>query len=105
MDFPQIIQESKAAAANAYLEVVEKAIHVLSNPKSTENLTVTGKLVTLKPVGEALVVGDLHGDLDSLRVILKQSGFLDKLERDKFASMVFLGDYGARGALSPELIY
>jgi diadenosine tetraphosphatase ApaH/serine/threonine PP2A family protein phosphatase len=66
---------------------------------------VEGKLVRLEPVGEALVVGDLHGDLESLGTILEQSGFLKKMEADKDAVIVFLGDYGDRGAQSPELYY
>jgi protein phosphatase len=106
MDFAQTIQESKSVTAEGFVEVLEKAIHALRDPNgNTENLTVTGKLVKLKPVGDALVIGDLHGDLNSLYVIMAQSGFLEKLESDKLATIIFLGDYGDRGVLSPELIY
>jgi hypothetical protein len=31
------------------------------------NLKITARLVELEPVGETLVVGDLHGDIDRTR--------------------------------------
>ncbi len=69
------------------------------------NLAISGRLVRIKPAGEALVVGDLHGDLDSFGVILAKSGFLCKMAQSRAAVAVFLGDYGDRGAQSPELYY
>ncbi len=41
---------------------------------------MTEKLVSLKPVGEAMVIGDLHGDLSSLESIFAVSSFLDKMD-------------------------
>jgi len=64
---------------------------------------ITGGLVTFDPKGSALVVGDLHGDFTSLRHILADSDILEKLKRD--FSVIFLGDYGDRGAYSPEVYY
>ncbi|MEM2917874.1 MAG: metallophosphoesterase family protein [Candidatus Bathyarchaeia archaeon] len=52
-----------------------------------------------------MVVGDLHGDLESLIEILNSSNFLEKLSRDEKATMIFLGDYGDRGPLSAEVYY
>lgn len=69
------------------------------------NLNVVGRLVELPSAGEAVVVGDLHGDLDSLVHMLDESRFLTKIRHQKDVWLVFLGDYGDRGTLSPEVYY
>lgn len=47
------------------------------------NLKITGRLVEAAPVGEAIIVGDLHGDLKSLVYILDDSKFLKESQRGK----------------------
>jgi len=69
------------------------------------NLTVTGKLVVTEPEGEAIVVGDLHGDLETLVQILDDSKFIDKMQKKEKTFLVFLGDYGDRGVNSVEVFY
>jgi len=69
------------------------------------NLKIRGRLVTFPSMGEAIIVGDLHGDLTSLIYILRNSGFLEKVQDGVNASMIFLGDYGDRGIQSPEVYY
>jgi protein phosphatase len=69
------------------------------------NLKIAGRLVELKPQGKALIVSDLHGDLESLMQILKGSNFLDKISQDSNAILIFLGDYGDRGEYSKEVYY
>ena len=51
------------------------------------------------------MVGDLHGDLKSLINILKSSAFIQRMARSKDATLIFLGDYGDRGAYSAEVYY
>jgi diadenosine tetraphosphatase ApaH/serine/threonine PP2A family protein phosphatase len=67
--------------------------------------TVEDKLVRLDAAGEAVVVGDLHGDLQSLTTILERSGFVEKASAGRDVVLVFLGDYGDRGARSAEVYY
>jgi diadenosine tetraphosphatase ApaH/serine/threonine PP2A family protein phosphatase len=69
------------------------------------NLTVKGKLVATEPEGEAIVVGDLHGDLETLMQMLDDSKFIDKMQKRKKTLLVFLGDYGDRGVDSAEVFY
>ena len=69
------------------------------------SLKVTGRLVEAPPAGEAIVVGDLHGDLKSLMYILEESNFLAKVKKAKDVLLIFLGDYGDRGVHSPEVYY
>ena len=52
-----------------------------------------------------MVIGDLHGDLDSLIFILKDSKFIQALESENQVYAVFLGDYGDRGSYSPEVYH
>ncbi len=59
----------------------------------------------MEPLGEALVIGDLHGDLESLAVILQESQFLQKMEKTNDATLIFLGDYGDRGDKPAEIYY
>lgn len=89
-----------------FLEVVRAATQLLHSEKGKiGNFTVTGRLVQLEPVGEALVIGDLHGDLKSLSAILIESAFIEKMQKTKQATLIFLGDYGDRGAYSVELYF
>lgn len=51
---------------------------------------------------ELYVIGDLHGDLSSLQLLLDTTGLLEKL--GKRVKAVFLGDYVDRGAHQIELL-
>lgn len=68
-------------------------------------LKITGRLVEAPPAGEAIIVGDLHGDLKSLVQILEESKFLAKIKNGTNVLLIFLGDYGDRGIQSPEVYY
>jgi protein phosphatase len=106
MNLSSIIKESKAAQSDSFVKLVENVIGLLRKENGrVGNLTVTEGLVKLEPLGKALVIGDLHGDLDSLGGILKSSGFTRKMADSKDATLIFLGDYGDRGAYSAEVYY
>jgi protein phosphatase len=105
MDFSLVQNESQVVQADDFTELVQKVIKMLCGENRLGNFTVESKLVRLDPVGQALVVGDLHGDLKSFGAIFGQSGFLEKMESNRDACVVFLGDYGDRGLQSPELYY
>jgi len=89
-----------------FLGLVGKVSRQLANERGrVGNLNITGRLVEVPPVGEAIIVGDLHGDLKSLVHILEDSNFLGKARSGSDVLLVFLGDYGDRGAHSPEVYY
>ena len=69
------------------------------------NLHITGRLVLIEPEGEALVIGDLHGDLTSLETIIKDSNLITKISKSDKMLVIFLGDYGDRGESQVELYY
>ena len=101
-----LAKEATASKAEEFIELVE----TVSRQLAAENgkvgtLKITGRLVEAAPVGEAIVVGDLHGDLKSLVYILDDSKFLSKARSGGKVLLVFLGDYGDRGAHSAEVYY
>lgn len=61
--------------------------------------TINHGLIRIKDFSDfdnIIVVGDLHGDLESLEYILKQ---------DNNSRFIFLGDYGDRGEKSVEVLF
>ena len=101
-----IVKESLAVQSDGFVKIVERTIDLLRGESGRiGNLNVSERLVKLEPLGEALVIGDLHGDLDSLVRILKSSGFTQKMTNRKDAILIFLGDYGDRGAYSAEVYH
>jgi len=102
----QIVKEALEIDYDGFTQVVEEATHLLCNEKGkVGNLDIMGRLVKLKPQGETLVIGDLHGDLESLIDILKHSNFIQKIRQHTDALLIFLGDYGDRGEHSKEVYH
>ncbi len=88
------------------LQVAENALQLLNREtEQVGDLRITGRLVRAQPQGEIVVVGDIHGDLESLCHILEDSAFMEKTLRGEDSLLVFLGDYGDRGYYSPEVYY
>lgn len=97
----RIVKDALEIQSESFIETVEKAAQqLLSENGKIGYLDITGRLVKLEPLGEVLIVGDIHGDLESLVNILRESEFLQKMSESKSAFLIFLGDYGDRGALS-----
>jgi hypothetical protein len=97
----------KALKANSeeYNILIEESIKLLASERGElQNLYVEGRLVKAKSESEAIIVGDLHGDLESLIYVLKTSDFVERAIKRK-TLLVFLGDYGDRGQYSPEVYY
>jgi protein phosphatase len=106
MDFSSVAQEALGIKADAFNETLDRAMLLLQNESGElGNLRITDRLVTLEPRGEALVIGDLHGDFESLRLILRESRFVEKLEKSVDTTLIFLGDYGDRGDEPAEVYY
>ena len=89
-----------------FLKLVENVTRLLAKEKDrVGSLRITGRLVKVQPVGEAIIVGDIHGDLESLTHILQNSNFMEKANGGEDVLLIFLGDYGDRGFHSPEVYY
>ncbi|NWF87586.1 serine/threonine protein phosphatase [Candidatus Bathyarchaeota archaeon] len=106
IDFSQLIQEALQVQYDRFIRIVEDAKHLICRENGkTGNLDIAGRLVTLKSEGEALIIGDLHGDLESLIDIMQGSYFIKKMNLKKNNILIFLGDYGDRGEYSKEIYY
>ena len=102
----EISRYALKAGAAEYITLIRESVRVLASETGrVGELNVEGRLVQTQPIGEAIVIGDLHGDLESLVHILKASQFMEKATRDEDTLLVFLGDYGDRGPYSPEVYY
>jgi diadenosine tetraphosphatase ApaH/serine/threonine PP2A family protein phosphatase len=106
LNLSSVVKEAKAVQSKDFVKILEKTVDLLRGESGKiGNLTISERLIKLEPSGKALVIGDLHGDLESLITILKNSGFTRKLTASQDASLIFLGDYGDRGAQSAEVYY
>lgn len=83
---------------------MQKATQILKGSRLPPE-RVIGRLVLLPSSGEAVIVGDLHGDLRSLRLILTETRFEEKAEQGEDVYLVCLGDYVDRGPEQIEVLY
>lgn len=101
-----LVSSSLKMSVGEFVQLTEHIGDLLHNESgNVGNLKITGRLVEAPPESEAIVIGDLHGDLDSLKQILKTTNFLQKSQDGKQPLLIFLGDYGDRGIYSPEVYY
>jgi len=99
-------KEALEVRCEEFTRLVEETAQLLAKEDGlVGNFNVTGRLVKIKPFGEAIIVGDLHGDLESLIHILKETNVLHKVNQNNEAVLIFLGDYGDRGSYSAEVYH
>lgn len=105
-DIGRIIKDALETQCEAFTQLTKDATQLLCDEDgNVGNLSIKGRLVKINPSGQALIVGDLHGDLESLIDILKKSNYLQKLNSSQDTYLIFLGDYGDRGVFSAEVYY
>lgn len=102
----EIVKESLKVSLGKFSQLADNVVQLLRDESwQAGNMRVKGRLIKMPAEGEAIVVGDLHGDLETLAQILDASEFLQKAHRGEHSQLIFLGDYGDRGVLSPEVYY
>jgi protein phosphatase len=102
----QIIKEALEIQCEDFTRLVEETVQLLAKENGqVGNFNITGRLVKIKPLGEAVIVSDLHGDLESLIQIMKKANLLKKMKHNNKTVLIFLGDYGDRGVNSAEVYY
>ena len=103
----ELAKEALESNGKKYTRLVKEVIETIFEKKRfpSSNIEVEGRLAKINPEGEAAIVGDLHGDIESLIYILKDVKFLEKAKKDEDFLMIFLGDYGDRGQYSAEVYY
>jgi len=105
-DLSQITQEALEVQCKDFTRLIEESVQLLAEENGqVGSFNIVGRLAEIKPFGQAVVVSDLHGDLESLIQILKETNFLRKMNQNNKAILIFLGDYGDRGIYSAEVYY
>ena len=106
IDLSRIIKEALGVQCKDFVRLVEETVQLLAKENGeVGSFNIVGRLVEVKPFGQAVIVSDLHGDLESLVQILKDANFLWKINQGKKTLLIFLGDYGDRGIYSAEVYY
>jgi diadenosine tetraphosphatase ApaH/serine/threonine PP2A family protein phosphatase len=104
-----VLRLAKAALeahSDEFIRLTQEVAHLLEKESGqVGKMHVKGKLATLPSEGEAIIIGDIHGDLESLVHVLRDSNFIDQAQRQKDIVLIFLGDYGDRGIYSVEVYY
>jgi protein phosphatase len=98
----ELFEEASRSSAEEFLGMIKRIDQILTKERRKGDMDgqkIEGGLVYLPSNGKAIIIGDLHGDMQSLRFILEDIDFTDK------PFLVFLGDYGDRGPNSPEVYY
>jgi len=102
----RITKEALEARCEDFIELIEETGELLAKEDGqVGNFSVMGRLAKIKPSGGAVIVSDLHGDLESLIQILKETNSIQKMNQSKTSFLIFLGDYGDRGIYSAEVYY
>jgi protein phosphatase len=101
-----LIKEAMGISIDEFLRLVDAVVELQANEHGrVGSLHITGRLVNLAPKGEAVIIGDIHGDLESLFQILKTTDFIERTKEGENCLLIFLGDYGDRGIHSSEVYY
>ncbi|MEM1515370.1 MAG: metallophosphoesterase family protein [Candidatus Bathyarchaeia archaeon] len=108
MDLNQIFNEALTVRSAVFLNLISQVNQILTYEAEAGcigELRITGRLIRIPPRGEVIVIGDIHGDLESLNHILSTSNFIGKILNGLNVYLIFLGDYGDRGEYSPEVYH
>jgi len=105
-DLSSLAQEAEKVDSESYLQLIDHVILLLSKDGGTSgNTEFFGKVLKKPPKGTAIIVGDIHGDLESLHHILNTSNFIEHAQKGRDVFMIFLGDYGDRGIHSADVYF
>ena len=104
-EFTKLREEVKA---NSFIDLLDSVSTILMQERRAKRITggtVHGRVIKLIDIPDQLfVVGDLHGDLKSLLVLLNEIDFENVLANSR-NKLIFLGDYVDRGSCSIGVLY
>ena len=90
-----------------FFEAIDKAIMVLEAQRQLHSIVggnVNASMIYLQVPEKLVLIGDIHGDLNSLLRILEQINFEEYLMKSN-NKIIFLGDYVDRGKDSIGVLY
>lgn len=102
----QLVNDAKSIKLHQFVELIDEVTETLRKESGTVgNMRITGRLIEATSEGEAIIVGDVHGDVGSLAQILSNTDFVQRAREGNEPLLICLGDYGDRGIYSPEVYY
>jgi len=105
-DINRLVDNALKVNLQEFVQLTDNVVELLKKESGLAgNLRITDRLIEVPPEGQATVIGDIHGDLETLAQIMKDCGFAKKFDLRENPILIFLGDYGDRGALSVEVYY
>jgi len=105
-DFAPIVREAMETRAGSFVELIQQARQMLKTENGRlGNFRIFGRHVEINSGGQAVIVSDIHGDLESLVQILGHSDIVHRMKEDESVCLIFMGDYGDRGEFSAEVYY
>lgn len=100
----KLIETTNKCDEERFKETVGRVAERLDEERRKESgLRMRGNLAYIPKGGNAIVVGDLHGDFDSLERILRKTNFVERVREEKLM-LIFLGDYIDRGPKQLEVL-
>src|SRR5215210_2280200 len=95
------------ANADDFIGIIDAAENIMYKERQYSNIvggSITYGFAELKIPQNVVIIGDIHGDLNSLFDILKDIGY-EKFLADAKNKMIFMGDYVDRGSQSIGVLY
>jgi len=86
--------------AEKFVELIESVKPLLR--KNSNNFIFENGLARIVSKGKLVVIGDIHGDIDTLNKIFEVID-VENFLKDKNNVIAFLGDYADRGKYGPEV--
>lgn len=86
-----------------FLSLLDNVMTIIKKERASARIgynSIDGGLVRVSSFKELILIGDVHGDLNTLLTILEMVKFMDG-----HSILLFLGDYGDRGIMSVEVYY
>ncbi|OGF21635.1 hypothetical protein A2316_01040 [Candidatus Falkowbacteria bacterium RIFOXYB2_FULL_38_15] len=83
---------------------IKDSIPDILDGQNGEEIFFDDNIIYLPKKGEAIIVGDVHGDPESIISILEQNRFIEEMEKGSNLKIIFLGDYIDRGKKSKQAI-
>jgi diadenosine tetraphosphatase ApaH/serine/threonine PP2A family protein phosphatase len=95
------------ANADDFIKIIDAAANIMYKERKYSNIvggSITCGFAELKIPQNVVIIGDIHGDLNSLFDILKDVEY-EKFLADAKNKMIFMGDYVDRGSQSIGVLY
>jgi diadenosine tetraphosphatase ApaH/serine/threonine PP2A family protein phosphatase len=95
------------ANADDFIKIIDAAANIMYKERQYSNIvggSITYGFAELKIPQNVVIIGDIHGDLNSLFDILKDIEY-EKFLADAKNKMIFMGDYVDRGSQSIGVLY